>query len=173
MFDFFFYGCVDTSIPQPDYYFFNAMTSSMFARTTDTQWRHKSKIFEKLGRCGRQNMLRPYLKIWDWDWIFGRAVKAISSLCVRSPCMFDLYFYDWKHQTHLCHLSHSSEVMGKTFQAAQLSHERFLTIVHSCKIFFWYLPNWTSTDLWCVSSVWQISKKCLAGLIYGQKYLIC
>ena len=56
------------------------------ARTTDTQWRHESKISEKLGRCGRQNMLPQYLKIWDWDWIFGRAVKAISSLGVRSPC---------------------------------------------------------------------------------------
>jgi len=55
-------------------------------RTTDTQWRHKSKISERLGRCGRQNMLRPYLKIWDWDWIFGRGVKAIFSLGVRSPC---------------------------------------------------------------------------------------
>ena len=54
-------------------------------QTTDTQWRHKSKISEKLGRCGRQNMLRPYLKIWDWDWIFGRALKAIFSLGVRSP----------------------------------------------------------------------------------------
>ena len=32
-------------------------------------------------------MLRPYLKIWDWAWIFGRAVKAISSLGVRSPCL--------------------------------------------------------------------------------------
>ena len=31
-----------------------------------------------------------------------------------------------------------------------LTHERFLTIDHSCKIFFWYLPNCTSTDLWCV-----------------------
>ena len=30
-------------------------------RTTDTQWRYKSKISEKLGRCGRKNMLRPYL----------------------------------------------------------------------------------------------------------------
>ena len=30
----------------------------------------------------------------------------------------------------------SSEFMGKTFQAAQLTHERFLTIDHSCKIFF-------------------------------------
>ena len=30
-------------------------------------------------------MLRPYLKIWDWDLILGRAVKAISSPGVRSP----------------------------------------------------------------------------------------
>ena len=51
----------------------------------DTQWRHKSKKSENLGRFGRQNMLRPYLKIWDWDLIFGRAVKAISSLGIRSP----------------------------------------------------------------------------------------
>ena len=29
----------------------------------------------------------PYLKIWDWDWIFGRIVKVISSLGVRSPCL--------------------------------------------------------------------------------------
>ena len=42
---------------------------------------------EKLGRCGRQNMLWPYQKIWDWDLIFGRAVKAISSPGVRSPCL--------------------------------------------------------------------------------------
>ena len=43
-------------------------------------------VYEKLGRCGRQNMLRPYLKIYEWEWIFGRAVKAISSMGVRSPC---------------------------------------------------------------------------------------
>ena len=54
-------------------------------RTTDTQWRNKSKKSENLGRCGRQNMLRPYLKIWEWEWIFGRSVKAISSPGVRSP----------------------------------------------------------------------------------------
>ena len=54
-------------------------------RITDTQWRHKSKKSEILGRCGRQNMLRPYLKIWDWDLIFGCAVKVISSPGVRSP----------------------------------------------------------------------------------------
>ena len=28
-------------------------------------------------------MLWPYLKFWEWEWIFGRAVKAISSLGVR------------------------------------------------------------------------------------------
>ena len=49
-------------------------------KTTDTQWRHKSKKSEK---CGRQHMLRSYLRIWDW--IFGRTGKAISSLGVRSP----------------------------------------------------------------------------------------
>ena len=61
------------------------MSSRLYARSTDTQRRHKSKKSEKLGRCGRQNMLRPYLKIWEWEWIFGHAVKAISSLGVRSP----------------------------------------------------------------------------------------
>ena len=42
------------------------------------------------------------------------------------------------------------KVWGKRFKLPQLTHESFLTIYHSCKIFFWYLPNWTSTDLWCV-----------------------
>ena len=64
----------------------------------------------------------------------------------------------WHLQSRVCNLlkgienclDAASEFMGKTFQAAQLTHERFLTIDHSCKIFFWYLPNWTSTDLWCV-----------------------
>ena len=37
------------------------------SRTTDTRRQHKSKISEKLGRCGRQNMLPPYLKIWEWE----------------------------------------------------------------------------------------------------------
>jgi hypothetical protein len=54
-------------------------------RTTDTKWRHKSKLSEKLGWCGRQDMLRLSLRILDWDWIFVRAVIAISSLGVRSP----------------------------------------------------------------------------------------
>ena len=39
---------------------------------------------------------------------------------------------------------------GKRFKLPQLTHESFLTLHHSCKIFSWYLPNWASTDLWCV-----------------------
>ena len=57
-------------------------------RTTDTQWRHKSKKSEILGQYGRQNMLQPCLKICDWDLIFGHAVKAISSPGVRSPLCY-------------------------------------------------------------------------------------
>ena len=60
---------------------------AVYSITTDTQWRYKSKTSENLGRCGRQNMLRPYLKIWDWDLIFGHAVRAISSPGVRSLCI--------------------------------------------------------------------------------------
>ena len=41
-------------------------------------------------------------------------------------------------------------VWEKRFKLPQLTHESFLAIDHSCKIFFWYLPNWTSTNLWCV-----------------------
>ena len=41
-------------------------------------------------------------------------------------------------------------VWGKRFKLPQLLHESFLTIDYSCKIFFWHLPNWTSTELWCV-----------------------
>ena len=69
----------------------NLLSAVLCTRTTDTQWRHKSKISEKLGQCGRQNMLRVYLKIWDWDWIFGREVKAISSLgvCNIQPLELD------------------------------------------------------------------------------------
>ena len=37
------------------------------------------------------NMLLPYLYIWDWDLIFGRAVKAISSPGVRTPWQSLMY----------------------------------------------------------------------------------
>ena len=57
----------------------------LMTRTTDTQWRHKSKKSENLGRCDRQNMHQPYLNIWEWELIFSRAVKVISSPGICSP----------------------------------------------------------------------------------------
>ena len=48
---------------------------------------HKSKKFEILGQCRRQNMLLPYLNTREWELIFGRAVKGISSPSVRSLCI--------------------------------------------------------------------------------------
>ena len=41
-------------------------------------------------------------------------------------------------------------VWEKRFKLPQLTHDSFLTIDHSCKTCFWYLPNWTFTDLCCV-----------------------
>ena len=55
-----------------------------FSPCTVTQWRHKSKKYENFGWCGRQNMLRPYLEIWEWELIFCHAVKSISSPGIRS-----------------------------------------------------------------------------------------
>ena len=65
---------------------FQVVHAPLLSRTTDTQWRHKSKKSKILGRCGRQNMLRPHLKIWKWEVIYGRAVKMISSPGVRRQC---------------------------------------------------------------------------------------
>ena len=64
-----------------------AVAACSATRTTDTQWRHKSKKLKNLDQCGRKNMLWLYLKIWEWDWIFGLAVKTISPPGVRSPCL--------------------------------------------------------------------------------------
>ena len=46
-------------------------------------------------------MLWLHLKIWDWDGIFGHAVKEISSLGIRSPCIlpFD-YFMEKGYTEH-------------------------------------------------------------------------
>ena len=51
----------------------------------DTQWRHKLKKSEHFGWCERQKMHQLHLKIWEWELIFGHAVKTISSLGIWSP----------------------------------------------------------------------------------------
>ena len=54
---------------------------------TDYRLPIKAKKFKILGRYGRQNMLRLYLKIWDQDLIFGQfphraaVVRAVQSYC--------------------------------------------------------------------------------------------
>ena len=53
-----------------------------YTRTTDTK--------RNLGRFDKQNILRPYLKMWNWELIFGRAVKSISSPDVRSPWSYTM-----------------------------------------------------------------------------------
>ena len=47
-------------------------------------------------------------------------------------------FHPLKVGSKFCktNMGESSEFIWKTFQAAQLTHEKFLTIDHSCKIFF-------------------------------------
>ena len=42
-------------------------------------------------KCGRQNMLWPYLKIWDWELNFSHAVKTISSPGVRRKRWHGIY----------------------------------------------------------------------------------
>ena len=72
-------------------------------------------------------------------------------------------------------IAHSSKFMGKTFQAAQLTHERFLTIEHSCKIFFWYLPNWTFTKwskrakIWLSQSIFYVKKPPNLSIFFSLK----
>ena len=57
----------------------------------------------------------------------------------------------------------TSEFVRTMFQAAQLTHERFLTIGQNISLISEVRG----------SLVWQISKKCFVGVIYGQKSLIC
>ena len=56
------------------------------------------------------NMLRPYVKIWEWELIFGHAVKVLSSPGIRSPWrkpyQFQENFNFWLFETrkfNQCH----------------------------------------------------------------------
>ena len=87
--------------------------------------KEKSKKSENLGRCGRQNVLRPYLKIWNWDWIFGRALKTFSSLGVRSP-WYDLLLELGGNKTNcpLCTYQIGRCLLTFFFQSARQSLDR-------------------------------------------------
>ena len=73
----------------------------------------------------------------------------------------------------------SSEFMGKTFQAAQLTHERFLTVDHSCKIFSLisaqlnFHRTFSTTHQRSVEVQFGRYQKNFACVTYGQKSLMC
>ena len=65
--------------------------------------------------------------------------------CTYIPCLFHIH----PHDGPSLHCLPVVNLWGKRFKLHN-KNMSLLTIDHSCKIFFWYLPNWTSTDLWCV-----------------------
>ena len=112
--------------------------------------RHKSKKSEKLGRCDRHNMLRPYLKIWDWDLIFSRAVQ----------------WWLFPHLASVVRLHwHSKVTFGKTAGSVFLKHLRnFKSFKIQSTYFFYFdfylkflfLPSqfrwgWGWGDLICIT----------------------
>ena len=66
--------------------------------------------------------------ITDWEVsLFDFISVLATTMCPK------IYFQTFSISIEI---SDSSEFIAKTFQAAQLIHERFLTIDHSYKIFF-------------------------------------
>ena len=61
-------------------------------------------------------------KNWPFDAFYSPGGMSLLSFCPEDGAIYNV--------------SASSEFMGKTFQAAQLTHERFLTIDHACKLNF-------------------------------------
>ena len=110
-------------------------------------------------------MWATHRQIW-WDkWILEerinssvKSVHAWESLTRRtSTKQINLAFFRQFLSIIKGILACSNKFMGKRFQAAQLTHERFLTLDHSSEIFFWHLPIWTFTK-------WSKSAKCNIGL---------
>ena len=81
-------------------------------------------VFEKKKKdVPRPTACTKFMK-YDVCMFFGKTIRKNVAKCIRDV------------NAQCCADSAVSEFMGKTFQAAQLTHERFLAIDHSCKIFF-------------------------------------
>ena len=63
-------------------------------------------------------MLRPYLNIWEWELIFGRSVKAISSSGIRSPWLQVKFIYSEK-ATNFCEIS-TEDLTGTTYDKSMV-----------------------------------------------------
>ena len=101
---------------------------SYYARTTDTQWSHKSNKSENLGRFGRQNMLWPYLKIWEREWIFGCAVKTIFLPGVRSPWLEPFWHQLPMPYTKICCITSQKWIHTQGVRKPTLPTK----LIHSC-----------------------------------------
>ena len=102
---------------------FNSFTKKLFDNiailhpwTTDIQWRHKSKKSENCGRYGRQNMLRLYLKLWDWDLIFGRTLQ-------------------WRQFPHLASVVHGNTLIGSSHQIVKIVYLALIAQLLTLKVF--------------------------------------
>ena len=62
-------------------------------------------------------MLRSYLKIWEWDLIFGRAVKAIFSPGVQIPCLMSQV-----SSPQSLNATTHDKTRGRNFGDGQLTH---------------------------------------------------
>ena len=115
----------------------------MMNRSQYPQWQLQNKMGRPQGICGCPHTNHAYSPLWSqpklyipstiytWKKVLNKAIWADKNGLVSDRLAL-------------------VKVWGKRFKLPQLTHESFLTIDHSCKIFFWYLPNWTSTNVWCV-----------------------
>ena len=93
-------------------------------------------------------MLWLYLKFWEREWIFGRVVKAIYSLGVRSPCLKQSLLYSCLLQS----IINFNSCLGF---AINLDSLLFLRALHiSCLLSQGPLEKWRNTIL--IMSLWTM-----------------
>ena len=86
-------------------------------------------------------MLRPYLKIWEWEWIFGHAVKAISSPGVRSVFSDGFFF----QRNNL--LDFETKSVNKFQNGSQRYTYRVLQTIQMNLMLLWVWAEWAELKL--------------------------
>ena len=95
-------------------------------------------------------MLWPYLNIWEWELIFGRAVKLISSPGVRSPCLrpiSSLEMSSQKNERFLGHISSSDSVLSFRMKAGKGSGVK-VPLSHSMAFYYFCTTFWLLLTLY-------------------------
>ena len=100
------------------------------------------------------------LKIWDWDWIFGRAVKAIFSLGVRSPWMSPISNLRQFCTAYLGVTFGSLDIPAHghfvtmdilarwLFASGMFQHKEILALGHISTGIFWHHERFNTGTLW-------------------------